>query len=212
VKGVRLNRREVFERCIVKGLLVAGVPISASNLLALWEKGEQQAGKPTPEEVLGPFFKKHAPNQSKLRAPGDLGVPLLVAGKVVNTRGEAVTNATIDIWQADHHGRYDVQGYRYRAKLNLESATRYEVETVMPGHYSDRPAQHIHYMIAAPGHKTLITQVYFATDPYFEGDPDRNYAKGSIVGNRDLIRPVMLFEQPGAPRAAVNFDICLEKA
>ena len=81
----------------------------------------------------------------------------------------------------------------------------------MPGHYSDRPAQHIHYLISAPGHKTLITQLYFATDPYFEGDPDRNYGKGSIVGNRDLIRPVMLYEQPGTPRVAVNFDICLEK-
>ena len=212
MSNTRLSRREIFERCIVKGFLVAGVPMSASNLLAFWQKAEQQALKPTPEEVLGPFFKKHAPNATNLRAAGDPGIPLRVTGNIVNTRGESVHGATIDIWQADHHGRYDVQGYRYRTKLNLESAVRYEVETVMPGHYSDRPAQHIHYLIAAPGHKTLITQLYFATDPYFEGDPDRNYAKGSIVGNRELVRPVMLFEQPAMPRAAVNFDLCLERA
>ena len=208
----RLNRREILESCIVKGLLVAAVPMSASNLLALWEKGEQQAVKPTPEEVLGPFFKKGAPNVKNLRAAGDAGVPLRVTGKVLNTRGESVTGARIDVWHADHHGRYDVQGYRYRTRLQIESAAAYEVETVMPGHYADRPAQHIHYLISAPGHKTLITQLYFATDPYFEGDPDRNYAKGSIVGNRELIRPVMLFEQPGAAHTSVNFDLCLERA
>jgi protocatechuate 3,4-dioxygenase beta subunit len=123
-----------------------------------------------------------------------------------------VHGARIDLWHADHHGRYDVQGYRYRTKLEIETAASYDVDTVMPGHYADRPAQHIHYLISAPGHKTLITQLYFATDPYFEGDPDRNYGKGSIVGNRDLIRPVMLYEQPGAAHTAVTFDLCLEKA
>lgn len=209
---IRLSRREIFERCIVKGLLIASVPMSSSKLLALWQKSEADAAKPTPEEVLGPFYKKNAPNVKNLRAPGDPGVPLVVTGKVLNTRGEPVTGARVDIWHADHHGRYDVQGYRYRTKLNLDDTTSYEVDTVMPGHYGDRPAQHIHYLISAPGHKTLITQLYFATDPYFEGDPDRKYGKGGLVGNRELIKPVMLFEQGPAPRTAVTFDICLEKA
>ena len=75
MKNVRLNRREILEKCIVKGLLVAGVPMSASNLLALWQKGEHEALKPTPDEVLGPFFKKGAPNVKNLRAAGDAGVP-----------------------------------------------------------------------------------------------------------------------------------------
>jgi protocatechuate 3,4-dioxygenase beta subunit len=212
VKGVRVSRREIFERCIVKGFLIAGIPMSSSNLLALWQKSEQEAVKPTPEEVLGPFFKKHAPNAKNLRVPGDQGVPLVVTGNILNTRGEPVTGARVDIWQADHHGRYDVQGYRYRTKLELDSVSKYEIDTVMPGHYSDRPAQHIHYLISAPGHKTLITQLYFATDPYFEGDPERKYDKGGIVGNRELIRPVMLFEQGQTPHTAVNFDLILEKA
>jgi hypothetical protein len=208
----RINRREIIERCIVRGLLIAGIPMSSSNLFALWQKSEQEASKPTPEEVLGPFYKKHAPNVKNLRGAGDPGIPLLVTGKIVNTRGEAITGARVDIWHADHHGRYDVEGYRYRTKLALDSVSNYELDTVMPGHYSDRPAQHIHYLISAPGHKTLITQLYFATDPYFEGDPDRKYGKGGIVGNRDLIRPVSLFEQGPVPRTAVTFDLCLEKA
>ena len=81
----------------------------------------------------------------------------------------------------------------------------------MPGHYPDRPAQHIHYLITAPGHKALITQAYFATDPFFEGNVDKNYGKSQIVGNRDLVRTVKLFEQ-GAIHAEINFDIIMERA
>jgi len=206
-----LRRRDLIGSCIAKGTLVAGVPMASSNLFALWAEGEKSAAKPTPAEVLGPFFRKGAPNTSRLHKPGDPGFPLRVVGKVVNTRGEKVSGAHIDVWHADHAGLYDVQGYRYRAKIATENAAEYTLETIMPGHYPDRPAQHIHYMITAPGHKTLITQAYFATDPYFEGDPDKNYTKRNIVSNRELVRTVKLFEQ-GTPHAEINFDIILEKA
>lgn len=113
-RGNCVTRREVVENCIVRGLLVASVPVSATSLFALWQKGASQAGLPTPAEVLGPFFKKGAPNSRTLRAPGDPGFPLRVSGQVVDTRGEIVPGATVDIWHADHLGHYDNQGYRYR--------------------------------------------------------------------------------------------------
>jgi protocatechuate 3,4-dioxygenase beta subunit len=211
MKSDHPSRREIVENCIVRGLLVAGVPMSATNLFALWQKGQAEAQKPTPTEVLGPFFKKGAPNASVLRGPNDPGFPLRVAGKVYNTRGEKVPGAIVEIWQADQDGHYDVKGYRYRTRLRIEGGSDYGIETVMPGHYSDRPAQHIHYLITAPGHRPLITQVYFATDPWFEGDPDKNFNKRNLVGNRELVRPVKLFES-GKPHAEVSFDICLERA
>lgn len=207
----KLARREMLERCIVRGLLVGGAALSHSQLLAAWQQSEANASKPTPTEVLGPFFKKGAPNVKNLRKPGAPGFPLRVYGKVYNTRGERVAGAQVDMWQADHQGRYDVQGYSYRTKLEVDNTSEYTLETIMPGHYSDRPAQHIHYMISAPGHRTLITQIYFATDPWFEGNPDKNYGKRGLVGNRELVRPVQLYEE-GSPRAAVGFDIILEKA
>lgn len=212
MKSNHPSRREVFEKCIVRGLLVASVPLSQTSLLAWWQQGEQKAAQPTPAEVLGPFYKKQAPDTPNLRAPGDAGFPLRVDGAVLNTRGERVEGARVEVWQADHHGRYDVKGYRYRAGLKPDAKCVYAFDTVMPGHYSDRPAQHIHYLITAPGHKTLVTQLYFATDPFFDGDPDKNYAKNGIVGNRDLVRPVRLYEGPDAPRAAVTMDIVLERA
>jgi len=184
--------------------------------MGLWQSGERQSAerqvvKPTPAEVLGPFFRKGAPNVSDLHKPGDPGFPLRVEGKVLNTRGEKVPGAEVQVWHADHAGLYDVQGYRYRAKIAVGESSGYVLNTIMPGHYPDRPAQHIHYLITAPGHRTLITQAYFATDPFFEGNVDKNYGKSQIVGNRDLVRTVKLFEQ-GAIHAEINFDIIMEKA
>jgi protocatechuate 3,4-dioxygenase beta subunit len=211
MKHARLTRRQVLENCIAKGLLAAGAThLSHNQLLAYWEQGEATAAAATPAEVLGPFFRKGAPNSTTLRAPGDPGFPLRVSGKVSNTRGNKVQGVRIDIWHADHKGLYDVQGYRYRTKLEVESISEYAIETILPGHYDDRPAQHIHYLITAPGHKPLITQVYFATDPFFDGDPVRNYKKRNIVSHPGLIRPVSLYEAPGQPRAAIQFDLCLE--
>ena len=137
---------------------------------------------------------------------------LFRSGKVLNTRGDVVRNAQIEVWQADHQGHYDVQGYRYRAKLTPDASAGYQFETVMPGHYPDRVAQHIHYIVSAPGHKPLVTQLYFATDPVFEGDPERNFKRDPLVGAPVLIRPVTLFSDAQPLRAAVDFQICLERA
>lgn len=207
-----MTRREIFENCIGSGLLLSAMPLSQRQLLAAWEDGEAKANAPTPRDVLGPFFKKGAPNSGVLHQPGSPGFPLRVTGKVSNTRGEKVPGARIEIWQADHAGIYDLDGFRYRAALVTGETSNYAVETILPGHYDDRPAQHIHYLISAPGHRTLITQAYFATDPFFEGNPDKNYGKRSIVKSRELIRTVTLIEAPGTPRASISFDICLEKA
>lgn len=213
MKKLVLNRRQMLENCITKGALVAGAAsMSQTQLLAMWEQGEAQAHKATASEVLGPFYRKGAPNNTALRIAGEPGFPLRVAGKVWNTAGKKVEGVKIDIWHADYKGLYDVTGYRYRTKLDVQTASEYTIETILPGHYDDRPAQHIHYMISAPGHKTLITQAYFATDPFFDGDPVKNYKKRNIVASPELVRPVELFEAPGQPRASIQFDIILEKA
>lgn len=204
----------MLELCISRGMLVGAAAVSETRLLALWQQGEAQAMKPTSAEVLGPFFRKGAPDNRVLRAPGDAGFPLKVNGKVCDTRGRLIEGAKVDLWHADHHGLYDTKGYRYRTRIAPDGKGVYTVDTVMPGHYADRPAQHIHYLISAPGHKTLITQAYFATDPYFDGDPEKNWKKRNIVSNKDLVLPVRLFEGAGseAPHAEITFDLVLEKA
>jgi len=201
-----LTRREILSRCAALGTLTLTAPLSLTDAVAAFGGQER---KPTPWNEIGPFYKRGAPNNSNLRAPNDPGLPLSVSGRISNARGEPLA-ATVEIWQANHEGLYDLDHYRYRAALVAGRDGTYAFDSVMPGHYPARVCQHIHYVVSAPGHKPLITQLYFATDPVFEGDPDKNFTKDPLVLSRDLVRPVTLMGDPKAIKANVSFDLVLE--
>ena len=74
------NRRQMLEFCISRGSLVAGAArVVAAAVAGVLAQTEEQAHKATSAEVLGPFFRKGAPDNRVLRAPGDPGFPLRVA-------------------------------------------------------------------------------------------------------------------------------------
>ncbi len=148
---------------------------------------------------------------ASLRAPGDPGIPLSVSGQVLDVRGDIVPEAKLEIWQTDHLGHYDLDGYRYRATLISDAGGKYSFDSVMPGHYPDRVCQHIHYLVTAPGHKTITTQLYFATDPVFEGDPGRNFSREPLLASAELVRPVVLRGDPKNVFADVNFELVMER-
>ena len=204
-----LNRREILQKCLALGSITLIASSSRAAMLLAFE--EKELRKPTPANELGPFYKKRAPETATLRAPGDPGMPLSVSGQILDTRGEKLPNVVLEVWQTDHLGHYDLDGYRYRAKLPADNSGNYKFESVMPGHYPDRVCQHVHYLVTAPGHKPLVTQLYFATDPVFEGDPDKNFNRDPLIHNRELVRPVMLVGDPKDIHAAVNFELCLER-
>lgn len=203
------TRRELLERCAVFGAVTLATSVSLPNIAAAWDEAEKKL-RPTPFCELGPFYKRLAPNTSMMRLPGDSGMPLAISGVVYDTRGEVVQNAKIEIWQTDNAGHYDIEGYRYRAVVDPGSKGNYTVDSVMPGHYPGRVCQHVHYLTTAPGHKPLITQLYFATDPVFEGDPDKNYKRDPLITSRELVRPVIIKGDPKPIIAAVNFDLVME--
>ncbi len=205
---MNLTRRELLERCAAFGAVTLASTISLPTLAAAWDQAEKK--KPTPFCELGPFYKREAPHTAMMRAKGDAGMPLSLSGVVYNTPGEVVPNAKVEIWQTDNDGYYDIDGYRYRAVLEPGAKGSYSVESVMPGHYPSRVCQHVHYLITAPGHKALITQLYFATDPVFDGDPDKNYTRDPLLGSRELVRPVVIKGDPGQIIASVNFDLVME--
>lgn len=206
-----MSRRELLSTCAAAGVLTA-VPLFGRSFVDVLLAAEQQARSPTPPNELGPFYRRGAPAGATLRSPGDPGLPLHIAGRVFDARGEVRPDATVEIWQADHRGHYDLEGYRYRATIAPGGDGGYAVETVMPGHYPDRVAQHVHYLVRAPGCRPLVTQLYFATDPAFEGDPDHKFRNDPIVHSRELIRPVLVTGDPGQPVASVTFEIVLERA
>ncbi|MFT4940833.1 MAG: protocatechuate 3,4-dioxygenase beta subunit [Paraglaciecola sp.] len=146
---------------------------------------------PTAKQVEGPFFPTH----KKVDEDADMtsvagnagkaaGENLLVRGRVLDTNGNAVANALIDIWQADKNGRYlheDApetspldQNFQYWAKIKTAEDGSYSVKTIKPAKYAaeedwQRPP-HIHFKVAKRGMRELTTQMYFANEPLNEID------------------------------------------
>jgi protocatechuate 3,4-dioxygenase beta subunit len=205
-----LTRREALAQALALGVLSC-TGKDALAMLAAFEEAEQR--RPTPQAELGPFCKKGTPASSGvMRGPHDPGMPLKVSGRVFDVAGNSLEHATIEIWQTDHLGHYDLEGFRYRAKLLSSGNGGYNFDSVMPGHYPDRVCQHIHYLVTAPGHRPLVTQLYFATDPVFEGDPAKNFTRDRLITSIELVRPVVLAGNPKQMEASTSFDLVLERA
>ncbi|AVS86118.1 hydroxyquinol 1,2-dioxygenase [Paracidovorax avenae] len=148
----------------------------------------------TEATVFGPFYVPDAPvvrNGDDI-AHGAHGQPCFVSGTVRGIGGEPVAGATIDVWQSDEDGTYDVQrpGLDHaegRARLASEADGRYHFRSILAvpypiphdgpvgqllertGRHPWRPA-HLHFMIQAPGYETLITHVFREGGEYLESD------------------------------------------
>ncbi|WP_026432846.1 intradiol ring-cleavage dioxygenase [Paracidovorax oryzae] len=148
----------------------------------------------TEATVFGPFYVPDAPvvrNGDDI-AHGAHGQPCFVSGTVRGIGGEPVAGATIDVWQSDEDGTYDVQrpGLDHaegRARLASEADGRYHFRSILAvpypiphdgpvgqllertGRHPWRPA-HLHFMIQAPGYETLVTHVFREGGEYLESD------------------------------------------
>ena len=145
----------------------------------------------TPQESAGPFYPI-APQKDKdfdltqvagssERARGQV---IIVEGSVVDTEGRALTDATVEIWQANEAGRYahsrDInpaaldQNFQGWAVAQSGQHGNFRFKTIMPGAYSvstswQRPP-HIHYKVFKRGYVALTTQMYFLNHPLNKAD------------------------------------------
>ena len=153
------------------------------------------AGLASESTVLGPFFVEGAP---ELPMGADIcldqkGEPMRVSGRITDTEGHPVADARLNVWQANDEGFYDVQQKGIQPEFNLRGVFRtgadgrYSFKGVKPkfypipddgpvgkllralGRHPYRPA-HLHYMIEAPGHDTLVTHIFDPADPYIDSD------------------------------------------
>lgn len=143
------SRRDLLLKCAALGVLRVAPPLAVETL-ALAQGRSAETRKATPWCEIGPFYKRKAPNNPKLREAGEVGMPIVVSGRVFDTRGNSIQAALIEIWHADHQGRYDLDGYHHRAGLTSRATGSYEFNSIMPGHYPARVCQHIHYIVRAP--------------------------------------------------------------
>ncbi|MCM8556231.1 hypothetical protein [Sphingomicrobium sediminis] len=171
-----LSRR----RMIAGGLGIAvGAPLLAQDQ-QIDEIIESMMGS-TPAQQLGPFYPVVRPLDQDAdltmieghseRAAGDL---LDIFGRVVDTNGDPIVGAKLDLWQANAAGRYDHAGdtredipldphFQGSAVLMTDDEGRYRFRTIKPAIYGIgtflRP-RHIHFTIDGQQSR-LTTQMYF---------------------------------------------------
>jgi len=148
----------------------------------------------TSSAVLGPFYTDGPPelDQGTDVSAGKKGTPLWVDVVVTDTGDEPVAGAVVDIWQSDEDGFYDLQlpeteGPVLRGRFRTDDAGRLRFRSILPAAYpipADGPvgemlhatgrhpfrAPHLHFLIQAPGHRQLITQLFVAGGEHLDSD------------------------------------------
>jgi hydroxyquinol 1,2-dioxygenase len=188
----------------------------------------RKSGQATESTVLGPFHVVKSP----VRELGDTidlvgtGEPLLVRGRVLDTAGAPVPGALLDVWQANDQGFYDVQQPEVQPRGNgrglftADADGAYWFRTIVPSYYpipTDGPVgdlltatkrhpyrpAHIHFIVTAPGYRTLTTHLFVAGSEYIESD-------AVFAVKRSLIAECTLSEDAGeAARYGLNSPFCL---
>lgn len=182
----------------------------------------------TKGSILGPYY---LPDQVRLTSPATLpqrpdeqGTPLVFAGHVRDTAGNALPSAEVDIWQADEQGYYSgfaphLPDGNLRGIVVTDDRGRFEIHTIEPAPYQIptdgptgtlieaadwhpwRPA-HLHLLVRAPGHRTVTTQLYFRGGQWLDSDV------ASATKPELILDPV----DAGDGTHAVEYDFTLEPA
>ncbi|UWQ29357.1 intradiol ring-cleavage dioxygenase [Leisingera sp. M523] len=187
--------------------------------------------------VLGPFHVAEAPELpmgSNICLDGK-GEPMLVRGRILDTDGNPVAGAKIDVWQANDEGFYDVQQKGIQPDFNLRGVFRtgadgsYSFRAVKPkfypipddgpvgkllrdlGRHPYRPA-HFHYILEADGFESLTTHIFDPDDPYINSDAVFG-VKESLMAKFDLIEDPAALQEAGFDEAfyLVEHDFVLAK-
>ena len=182
----------------------------------------------TPGSVLGPFHTAGSPwrdNPADL-TPGNAGQAVLMRGRVLDTQGRPLAQATLDFWQNADNGLYwqldPAQPQdNLRCRLKVDEAACFAIRTIRPrpyqiptdgpvwqeligpaGRSAWRPA-HVHLIVSAPGVRTLVTELFDAEDPYLDSD--------AVFGVREaLVRRYQRVEGVDVPVMEIDFVLGAE--
>ena len=180
--------------------------LGLSSLVDLLASPADQPGAApaTPGSVLGPFHAAGSPwkpNPVDL-TPGNAGEQVLIRGRVLGADGQALPEATLDFWQNAANGLYwqmdaSQPPDNLRCQLRVAADGGFAIRTIRPqpyqiptdgpvwhdvvgpaGRTAWRPA-HVHLIVSAPGHRTLVTELFDAADPWLDRD--------AVFGVRDSL-------------------------
>lgn len=117
---------------------------------------------PTFKDGGGPYYQPNTPFRENIAPKNNSGEKLIISGKVLkNGCTTPLSNAVVDIWQANETGNYDDSWYRGRVKTNDKG--EYTFTTVVPKGYGEgsgfRPP-HIHFKIWEGSNELITSQMF----------------------------------------------------
>jgi protocatechuate 3,4-dioxygenase alpha subunit len=166
----------------------------------------------TPSQTLGPFFHFALPYDAGPQLVGEnaAGERITVEGRITDGDGLPVTDALVEIWQANAHGRYDHpedtqdkpldEGFGGFGRAPTDAEGVFRFYTVKPGAvaglHNEMQAPHINIGILARGVlKRIATRLYFADeaelnryDPVLNLVPEERRA--TLIAQRSADAPV----------------------
>lgn len=178
----------------------------------------------TPSQTEGPFY----PDRLPLDTDNDLivlndgltpavGAITHLTGRILDSRGQPIRNAVVEIWQVDGHGAYLHAGSSNAEKRDKNfqgfgrfltgSTGEYYFRTIKPVPYPGR-TPHIHYAVKMKGQEKFTTQCYVKGHPGNEKDGIWKSLKDSKVRDSVTIDFSPL-PQSTAGELAARFDIVL---
>jgi protocatechuate 3,4-dioxygenase, beta subunit len=140
----------------------------------------------TPKQTEGPFY----PNKLPLDTDNDLlvindgitpavGEVTYLTGRILDSKGDPVRSALVEIWQVDNNGAYihtkDPQAEKHDKNFQgfgrflTDSTGQYYFRTIKPVLYTGR-TRHIHFKIKRGSKELLTTQCYVKGEPANERD------------------------------------------
>jgi protocatechuate 3,4-dioxygenase alpha subunit len=137
---------------------------------------------PTASQTVGPYLHIGLAwlTIDRVAAPDCLGQHVTIGGRVLDGDGMLVTDALVEIWQANTHGKYAhaqdtyaaplTPGFRGFGRVPTDSDGRYRFVTIKPGPVADPngglQAPHLLVSVFMRGLlKRLVTRVYFPDEP-----------------------------------------------
>jgi protocatechuate 3,4-dioxygenase, alpha subunit len=177
----------------------------------------------TPSQTIGPFFHRALLRDggNDLAARGAASVHIVIEGRVLDGDGLPVTDAMVEIWQANAAGRYDHPDDRQDKPVDpnfhgfgrtaTDAGGYFRFRTIKPGPERETgdfsQAPHINVSIFARGLlNRLVTRIYFPDESLNATDP----VLSAVPAPR---RPTLIARRIGEESAnRFRFDIILQGA
>lgn len=173
-KQGRPSRRRVVEAMAVGGAFFCVRGLFAEELVR------------TPPQTEGPFYPDRLPldRDNDLVIVKDSTTPAVgkithLSGRILDSRGNPIKGAVVEIWQVDNNGAYlhsrdpnaglrdrHFQGY---GKFETGSTGEYRFRTIKPVPYPGR-CPHIHFKVRKGERELLTSQCYVKGEPLNDRD------------------------------------------